>query len=102
MYVREVCNSYCYKPRSRRLALFSVKDGYECYANGYIKCFWGMCDHHKSIESFVTKANDEGKLPNKNLATQIASCVLKCYFKRGRAVDFPLELKQPPPYKRSQ
>lgn len=44
----------CIKPSARRLALFQAKDEYECYAESYVKCFWGLCDVvHKSNEDII-------------------------------------------------
>ncbi|KAF9422912.1 hypothetical protein HW555_001455 [Spodoptera exigua] len=43
----------CLKPAARRLGLFQAKDEYECYAESYVKCFWGLCDLHKSHENIL-------------------------------------------------
>ncbi|CAG9100659.1 unnamed protein product [Plutella xylostella] len=49
---------HCFKPPVRRLALLQTTDDYECYAESYVKCFWGMCHQHKSVEAF-TLENDK-------------------------------------------
>ncbi|OWR51356.1 hypothetical protein KGM_206661 [Danaus plexippus plexippus] len=43
----------------RRLANFEASDEYECYTESYIKCFWGLCDHQKSMHALITKSNSE-------------------------------------------
>ncbi|KAJ8719602.1 hypothetical protein PYW08_011777 [Mythimna loreyi] len=66
----------CIKPVMRRLALFQAKDEYECYAESYVKCFWGLCDMHRSNEDIihapdikvvVTDQPRSQKLPYKNV-----------------------------------
>lgn len=51
----------CLKP-THRFADFKGNDEHDCYSENYIKCFWDICDYHKSIESFVTKPKEQGKL----------------------------------------
>ncbi|KPI92570.1 hypothetical protein RR46_13791 [Papilio xuthus] len=43
---------------------FKGNDEYDCYSENYIKCFWDLCDYHKSVESFVTKPKEQGKFDN--------------------------------------
>ncbi|KAL0828817.1 hypothetical protein ABMA28_003728, partial [Loxostege sticticalis] len=50
------CDDHCFKPVGKRLALFGAKDEYECYAESYVKCFWGLCDHQKSVDAFAKKS----------------------------------------------
>ncbi|XP_047997843.1 uncharacterized protein LOC125235345 [Leguminivora glycinivorella] len=53
--------SNCYKPIERRLGLFQAQDDYECYADSYVKCFWGLCDvRHESKECL--RAQPDGKV----------------------------------------
>lgn len=54
----------CIRPVARRLALFQAKDEYECYAESYVKCFWGLCDMHKSNENFVPVPETQGEAIN--------------------------------------
>lgn len=63
------CES-CIKPVARRLALFEPKDEYECYAESYVKCFWGLCDLHKSDVSLVPKAINQGKHYERTISTK--------------------------------
>jgi hypothetical protein len=51
---------HCYKPVSWRPNLIRDGAGDECYAESYIKCFWGLCDHQKSVDSFTNKADTKG------------------------------------------
>lgn len=51
----------CIKPIARRLALFQAKDEYECYSESYVKCFWGLCDLHKSEDTLIPTAIKQSK-----------------------------------------
>ncbi|GBP71384.1 hypothetical protein EVAR_20484_1 [Eumeta japonica] len=52
-------NPNYFKPKERRLALFRVKDDYECYSESYIKCFWGMCDKQTSMETLIANQDTD-------------------------------------------
>lgn len=50
----------CAKPVRNKLTFFESMDVYECYSESYVKCFWSLCDQHKSIESIPQKHISRG------------------------------------------
>lgn len=62
MYIEKLklkCSD-CFQPTLRRLANFREKDDYECYGESYVKCFWGLCELHKSNHEFIRPTSDKG------------------------------------------